>query len=296
MYRKKIIVPAFTMLFIFILSATSFASTSLQFGSRGTQVSNLQRALKNSGHYNYSITGIYGKITEQAVIDFQKSNRLRIDGIANQQTQSRLFGSSYSTLRFGSRGSNVSNLQQGLKNAGYYNYSVTGFYGKITEQAVIDFQRSNRLRIDGIAGPQTQSALYNGSSTNNTASNVSQSSSDLYWLSRIIHAEARGEPYTGMVAVGNVVLNRVNSTNFPNTVYGVIFEYYKHIPQFSPVEEGTIYNTPSAQSVRAARDALNGARPVGNAEYFFNPRKASGAWIVNNRTYLTRIGEHVFYR
>lgn len=129
-----------------------------------------------------------------------------------------------------------------------------------------------------------------------TSYNRSFNSDDIYWLARIIEAEAGGEPYKGKVAVGNVVINRVLSSSFPNTVYGVIFEYYGNIPQFSPVADGTIYNNPSQVSIQAAKDAANGARPVGDATYFFNPSKAAGTWIVRNKTYVTRIGGHVFYR
>lgn len=118
----------------------------------------------------------------------------------------------------------------------------------------------------------------------------------ILWLARIIEAEAGGEPYQGRVAVGNVVLNRVKSNDFSNNIYDVIFEYYGSIPQFSPVADGTIYNNPSQASINAAKDALNGARPVGNSTYFFNPDKAAGSWIVNNKSYLSRIGGHVFYQ
>jgi N-acetylmuramoyl-L-alanine amidase len=123
-----------------------------------------------------------------------------------------------------------------------------------------------------------------------------KSNEDVYWLSRIIEAEASGESYTGKVAVGNVIMNRKASNEFPNTIKGVIFESYNGIPQFSPVAEGTIYNTPSASSINAALDAINGSRVVGASTYFFNPDKSSGSWIVNNKTYVTRIGNHVFYR
>ncbi|WP_432666595.1 cell wall hydrolase [Wukongibacter baidiensis] len=194
----------------------------------------------------------------------------------------------YPTLRFGSRGSEVSKLQQNLNNKGYWAGPVDGIYGSKTQNAVIKFQIANKITVDGIAGRQTLSILYSGSS--------SSYSTNLYWLSRIIHAEASGEPYNGKVAVGNVILNRVKSGDFPNTVKGVIFEYYKGIPQFSPVEEGTIYNNPSAESIQAAKDALNGVRPVGSSTYFFNPAKSAGKWIVNNKTYVMRIGNHVFYR
>lgn len=210
---------------------------------------------------------------------------------------SQAFASDYSTLKFGNRGSQVIKLQQALQNKGYA-ISVDGIYGKATEKTVINFQINHKIRIDGIAGPQTQSKLY-GSTTNTsrgTTSTGKYSSGDIYWLARIIEAESGGEPYKGKVAVGNVILNRVNSNQFPNTIYNVIFEYFGSIPQFSPVADGTIYNTPSQVSLQAAKDAVNGSRPVSNATYFFNPSKASGSWIVKNKTYLTRIGEHVFYR
>lgn len=198
------------------------------------------------------------------------------------------YATSYPTLKFGSRGVEVSKLQQSLNNKGYWAGPVDGIYGLMTENAVIKFQIANRITIDGIAGRQTLSTLYSGSS--------STYATNLYWLSRIIHAEAGGESYNGKVAVGNVIINRVKSSDFPNTIKGVIFEYYKGIPQFSPVEEGTIYNNPSAASIQAAKDALNGVRPVGSCTYFFNPAKSAGRWIVNNKTYVMRIGNHVFYR
>ncbi len=198
------------------------------------------------------------------------------------------------TLEFCSKGSEVSRLQQKLQSLGYYTSSIDGIYGKLTEKAVINFQQDNKLIIDGIAGKQTQTALYN--KTNTVASSPKNySQDDLFWLARIIEAEACGESYNGKVAVGNVIINRVNSKEFPNTIYGVIFEYYGNIPQFSPVAEGTIYNTPSQESINAAKDALNGARPVGNSTYFFNPAKAAGTWIVKNKTYVMRIGGHSFY-
>ena len=201
------------------------------------------------------------------------------------------------TMQFSHKGQDVLELQKALKQMGYYNFNLDGKYGKITENAVIKFQIDKGLRIDGIAGPETQKAL----NTNSTVSEKETSSKeynsdDLYWLSRIIHAEAGGEPYNGKVAVGNVILNRVNSKNFPNTIYGVIFEYFGSIPQFEPVHNGTIYNTPSEDSIKAAKEALSGSKPVGSSIYFFNPSKAQGTWIVKNNTYVTTIAGHAFYR
>lgn len=198
------------------------------------------------------------------------------------------------TLKFRHRGEDVLKLQKTLNSKGYYNYHIDGIYGKITEQAVIKFQIDHKIRVDGIAGPETQRTLY-GNSSNGTSSK-NHTSGDTYWLSRIIEAEAGSEPYKGKVAVGNVILNRVNSKEFPNTIYNVIFEYYGNIPQFSPVQDGTIYNTPSQESVNAAKDALNGVKPVGNATYFFNPNKAKGSWIVESKSHVTTIGGHAFYQ
>lgn len=304
--KAKRILSFIIVLLLFLAPTTgAFANegyVTLRFGSRGNEVVRLQQGLQNHGYYHSSIDGIYGQITERAVINFQRANGLIIDGIAGRQTQSRLYAStpanSVVTLRFGSRGSEVVRLQQGLQSRGYYNSSIDGIYGRITERAVINFQRDNGLVVDGIAGRQTQTSLYNRTTTasRGTSSSRSYTSDDLFWLARIIEAEAGGEPYNGKVAVGNVVLNRVNSSEFPNTIYAVIFDYHEHIPQFSPVAEGTIYNNPSQESMQAARDALNGARPVGNSTYFFNPDKAAGTWIVQNKTYVMRIGGHTFYR
>ena len=200
------------------------------------------------------------------------------------------------TLQFGHRGEDVLKLQRSLNQKGYYNYYLDGIYGKITERAVINFQIDHGIRIDGFAGPETQRTLYGISTASRGTITRGYSSDDIYWLARIIEAEAGGESYQGKVAVGNVILNRVNSKDFPNTIYNVIFEYYGNIPQFSPVAEGTIYNTPSKESMNAAKDAVNGVRPVGNSTYFFNPDKAAGSWIVKNKSYVTRIGGHTFYQ
>lgn len=199
----------------------------------------------------------------------------------------------YGVLKFRSRGAGVVHLQQALNSKGFKVGAVDGIYGLKTENAVIRYQQMNSLRIDGIAGRETQSKLF----ANNVASRgTSYSSTDLYWMSRIIHAEAEAEPYAGKVAVGNVILNRVKSGSFPNTVKNVIFEYYKGIPQFSPVADGTIYNSPNSDSIKAAKAALSGTSYVVSSTYFFNPDKSEGSWIVKNKTLVRRIGNHVFYK
>lgn len=117
---------------------------------------------------------------------------------------------------------------------------------------------------------------------------------DVLWLSRIVYAESGGEPLKGQVAVANVVLNRVQHINYPNTIYGVIFDRNYGV-QFQPVANGTIYNTPSKKSVYAAKRAVNGENYVGNCLYFLNEKIATNFWIVNNRKYFTTINNHSFY-
>lgn len=202
------------------------------------------------------------------------------------------------TLKFGMRGSDVVQLQNALKEQGFFWANSTGYYGKITERAVINYQIANKLRIDGIAGPQTLGSIFGKTSAKATTvsrSNSTKARDDIFWLARIIQAEAGGEPYKGKVAVGNVVMNRLYSPLFPNTIYNVIFEYSYGVPQFSPVANGSIYNSPNSECLKAAEEAYYGSKPAGSALYFFNPKKASGSWIVRNRKYMTTIGNHAFY-
>lgn len=222
----------------------------------------------------------------------------------------------YPLLKHGSKGTAVIRLQKALVAQGYLKGKADGYYGLKTAAAVRKFQAAKKIKVDGKAGKVTLPLLYakksiataktaaavtsRGTTTLSRAAATPTTSKaaevDLYWLSRIIHAEAEAEPYQGKVAVGNVVLNRVKSTAFPNTVKGVIFEYYKGIPQFSPVADGTIYNTPCADSIKAAKAAIAGAKPVGTSTYFFNPDKSRGQWIVDNKTFVVKIGDHAFYK
>jgi N-acetylmuramoyl-L-alanine amidase len=117
----------------------------------------------------------------------------------------------------------------------------------------------------------------------------------LYWLSRIISAEAKGEPFAGQLAVGNVVLNRVASPNYPNTIYEVIFDR-RHGVQFTPAANGTIYDVPTISAIKAAKACLEGYTLSERILYFFNPRVATSQWIANHCTYVFQIGGHVFYR
>ncbi len=126
-----------------------------------------------------------------------------------------------------------------------------------------------------------------------TAPPVDQAS--LYWLSRIIHAESGAEPYQGKLAVGNVILNRVKSEQFPDNIYDVIFDRQNGV-QFTPTANGMIYKEPSAESIRAAKACLSGVNVVDDCLYFFNPKTATKAsWIIQNCDFYTSIGNHDFY-
>ncbi|WP_303740621.1 peptidoglycan-binding protein [Lutispora saccharofermentans] len=301
---KKISACAIMAGCISMLSMGVNADSLIKPGSRGSEVYTIQTKLKNWGYTGAAPDGVYGSNTKSAVMYFQSKNGLVADGITGYWTLLKLgMAEINSTLKIGSRGASVANLQASLNNKGFSAGSADGIFGYKTQNAVIGFQKANGLTPDGIAGPITQTKLSysNGNATaaatpSRGTSNTQEMSTDLYWLSRIINAEAGAESYKGKVAVGNVIMNRVNSNEFPDTVKGVIFEYYQGIPQFSPVAEGTIYNTPDADSIAAAKEALSGSKPVGNCTYFFNPAKSAGNWIVKNKIYVTRIGNHVFYK
>ena len=187
--------------------------------------------------------------------------------------------------RFGSSGNEVRQIQTKLKNWGYYNGSVDGIYGSRTVSAVKSFQRKNGLTVDGIAGSRTLAAMGISSTNSNTGTN----SANIDLLARAIYGEARGEPYTGMVAVGAVILNRVESPNFPSTVAGVIYQK----GAFDAVDDGQINLTPNTQAYNAARDAMNGWDPSGGAIYYFNPATATNKWIWSRPMTIT-IGKHRF--
>ena len=181
----------------------------------------------------------------------------------------QLTPSALASYRRGATGDTVSRIQEKLKDWGYYTGSVDGVFGSRTESAVIAFQRSNGLSADGVVGSQTLSAL--GMSDKS----ASKSSNDVELLARLISAEARGEPYTGQVAVGAVVLNRIEHPSFPNSLSGVIYQS----GAFSCLYDGQ-FNQPVADSAyKAARDAMNGWDPSGGAIYYFNPATATSSWI-----------------
>lgn len=192
----------------------------------------------------------------------------------------------------GSSGAVVTQIQTKLKSWGYYTGTVDGIYGSGTERAVRAFQQKNGLTVDSKAGDQTLAAMglsAGGGNSSNSGGSGGASSSQVDLLARLISAEARGEPYSGQVAVGAVVLNRIKHPSFPNTLPGVIYQS----GAFTCITDGQ-FNQPVAESAyRAARDALNGVDPSGGAIYYFNPSTATSSWIWS-RPLITVIGKHRF--
>jgi N-acetylmuramoyl-L-alanine amidase len=190
--------------------------------------------------------------------------------------------------KIGSRGEEVRRIQNKLKQLGFYNGSVDGIYGAATQRAVKRFQSSVGITSDGIAGSKT--LLYLGlDSSSGGGSYGSYSSSDIWLLAKVIEAEARGESYVGQVAVGAVVLNRVESASFPDTISGVVYQ----AGAFSAVTDSNWSVSPSATSRKAAQDAINGWDPSYGCLYYYNPAKTSNKWI-RTRPVVTTIGSHVF--
>lgn len=192
-------------------------------------------------------------------------------------------------VAWGDRGSEVTRIQQKLRQYGYMSAPADGIFGPATYEAVVWFQRKNGLKADGVVGPATLAALGIPAGSGASAAGGSYNESEVYTLARLVHAEARGEPYVGKVAVAAVVLNRVKSASFPNTISGVIFQ----AGAFDCVADGQIYLNPDSDSLRAARDAMNGWDPTGGCIYYYNPATATSAWIWSREVRL-RIGAHSF--
>ena len=272
----------------------------LKRGSTGSEVRTMQQKLKNWGYYSGSVDGIFGSGTESAVKLFQRTNRLTADGIVGSATAAALGmtlaggtssgggSTSSGVLKRGSSGADVKTMQQKLKNWGYYSGSVDGIFGSGTESAVKLFQRTNGLTADGIVGSATAAAL-GMTLTGGTSSGGSSTSSDLNLLARVVYGEARGEEYVGQVAVAAVVLNRVKSSSFPNTIAGVVYQ----AGAFDCVADGQINLSPDSTAMKAAQDALNGWDPTYGCLFYYNPRTATSAWMLSRPVKLV-IGEHNF--
>ena len=185
----------------------------------------------------------------------------------------------------GSKGEEVRKSQTRLKSWGYFDGPVTGNYGEMTTAAVKAFQKTHGLPQTGIADAKTLELI--GLPSSSSGSGYSQADVDL--LARIISAEARGEPYTGQVAVGAVVLNRVEHSSFPDSIPGVVYQP----GAFTAITDGQINEPVTDSARRAAQEALNGSDPSGGALYYYNPSKTNDRWI-RTRPVITQIGQHLF--
>ena len=184
--------------------------------------------------------------------------------------------------RRGSQGEMVRTIQERLAALELYNGAIDGIFGPATTNAVIEFQKRKGLVPDGIVGNMTLEAL-------GIVSSEAIYDDELYLLASVIYGEGRGEPYEGQVAIGAVVLNRVESETFPNSIYEVVYQN----GAFSAVNDGQIYLGVDENAINAAKDALNGADPTGGALYYWNPATATSQWIWSIPV-ETAIGRHVF--
>lgn len=299
--------------------AVSAAPAVLQKGSSGGMVSELQGRLKYLGFYKGDIDGVFGSKTYRAVRRFQLQFGINVDGKVGPKTKKALWdvtktwapGVSNRIYRQGNKGGYVWELQRRLQFIGYYAGKIDGVFGKQTDRAVRDFQYLFGLRVDGLAGARTKLKLWRA--TRNMAapkkrakapavtrakpmkqvprSNAGLSQQDIQILSQAVHAEARGEPYVGQVAVAAVILNRLQSEQFPSSPSSIVYEPLA----FEAVADGQINMQPNQQARKAVYDALNGWDPSDGALYYFNPVTATSDWIWR-RPQIKRIGKHIFSR
>lgn len=270
-------------------------------GKTDANVAAVQARLKTYGYYKSTVDGAWGNKTLAAVLAYQSNSGLTVDGVVGSGTANKLGITLSSSARSGgiSKGKtaeNVKAVQNALKSQGYYTSSVDGVWGRRTMCAVMSFQSDCGLTVDGVVGSATERKLgitlgSGGSSGGNGSGSVgsSISESDLNLLARCVYGESRGEPYNGQVAVAAVVLNRVRSSKFPNTIYGVI--YQKNA--FTAVNDGQINLTPNQTAYNAARDALGGWDPTGGCLYYYNPATATSSWIWSLTVHI-KIGKHNF--
>ncbi|MFC7320715.1 spore cortex-lytic enzyme [Halobacillus campisalis] len=229
--------------------------------------------------------------------------------VPNMEDQGTAHAFSDQVIQHGAVGQDVIELQARLKHLGFYSKKVDGVFGWSTYWAVRNFQYEFGMEIDGLVGQQVKNKLVKASKgyeqalpknegsndqsapSEPTAVNVpgGYSQNDIKLMANAVYGEARGEPYEGQVAVAAVILNRLESATFPNSISGVIFEPLA----FTAVADGQIWLTPNDKAEEAVLDAINGWDPSGNATYYFNPNTATSSWIWS-RPQIKRIGKHIF--
>lgn len=291
--KKIIVLLILTVSIISGVTATQYTKTVeafsnqvIQQGAVGEDVIELQSRLQYLGFYNGKIDGVFGWGTYWALRNFQYEFGLEIDGLAGATTKQKLAKASQYDREFIRKQLNAGN-------------DFTYYGGTAKENQVKQNKnQGNNQANQGNQGTNTNNQATNQTNQNNqgtapqpTAVNVPNgfSQNDIQLMANAVHGEARGEPYEGKVAVAAVILNRVQSPTFPNTVSGVIFE-----PRaFTAVADGQIWLTPNESAKRAVLDAINGWDPTGDATYYFNPDTATSSWIWS-RPQIKRIGKHIF--
>ncbi|GAE91344.1 spore cortex-lytic enzyme [Gracilibacillus boraciitolerans JCM 21714] len=287
MLKKITVCTLFFIIFsIFIVNieddnkVKGFSNQIIQQGATGDDVIELQARLQYLGYYNGKIDGVFGWGTYWALRNFQYEFGLEIDGMAGQTTKQKLEKASEFDKKFVHQ-----QIQQGKK---------FSHYGGVDKQKQTDSNQSNLNQGSTGNKPQQEQQPNKTAEADlqPTAVNIPQgfSQNDIQIMANAVYGEARGgEPFEGQVAVAAVILNRVESPTFPNTVSGVIFE-----PRaFTAVADGQIYLTPNDSAKRAVLDAINGWDPTGEAVYYFNPNTATSGWIWS-RPQIKRIGKHIF--
>ncbi len=266
-------------------------------GKTEFNVAAVQARLKTFGYYRSTVDGMWGKGTLTAVMRYQSDGGLAVDGVVGGGTARKLGITLYNVEKSGGivkgkTAENIRKLQTALKSIGYYTSTVDGAWGRRTMCAVMSYQSDHGLTVDGVVGSATEKALgitLGTGSSGGTGSTGNVSESDLNLLARCVYGESRGEPYTGQVAVAAVVLNRVRSSKFPNTIKGVIYQ----AGAFTAVSDGQINLTPNQSAYNAARDALAGWDPTGGCLYYYNPDTATSSWIWSLTVHI-KIGRHNF--
>lgn len=271
---KRIFIVSISMLLFFSsgsnLNVSAFSNQVIQHGAVGDDVVELQSRLQYIGFYNGDIDGVFGWGTYWALRNFQYEFGLPIDGLAGQETKAKLVKATKYNKTY---------VKQQMNKGKDFTH-----YGGVPT----DKQTKNNNKTKVTPAPKKNTATKQSKPTSaNVPGGFSQN--DIQLMANAVYGESRGEPYTGQVAVAAVILNRVQSATFPNTVSGVIFEP----GAFTAVADGQIWLTPNEKAKKAVLDAMNGWDPTGNALYYFNPDTATSAWIWG-RPQIKRIGKHIF--
>ncbi|MDQ0271103.1 spore cortex-lytic enzyme [Cytobacillus purgationiresistens] len=263
--------------------ASAFSQQVIQHGAVGDDVIELQSRLQYLGFYNGKIDGVFGWGTYWALRNFQYEFGLEIDGLAGQTTKNILMKSSDYNESFVKEQINKGNK--------FTHYGGTDLEKQKGPSGGQGGATGGQSKPNPQGGNQGAAPKGEGQQNNPSAANMPSgfSENDIQIMANAVYGEARGEPYIGQVAVAAVILNRVGSASFPDTVSGVIFE-----PRaFTAVADGQIWLTPNETARQAVLDAINGTDPSGSALYYFNPNTATSPWIWT-RPQIKKIGQHIF--